>query len=222
MRESKNHRTKAGFSVSGGTFIIQSDQFLIDKIREHDAAAFETLWARYSESIRRHIIRIVQDESAAEDLVQETFLRIWISADRWDGRGNFKAWLFRIATNLALNYLRTLRRRKQQPLEIPPDDFDDADEYASDPDWMIDTSLRGPDVMLEQAEQSNLLWRLVEELPEDKREVLHLVYQKEMNLREVAAEIGIPEGTVKSRLHYSIRRLAKEWKEITGEYEEDS
>ncbi len=180
------------------------------------------LWARYSASVRRHIIRTVQDESAAEDLVQEAFLRLWTSAEQWDGRGNFKGWFFRIATNLALNHLRALRRQKQQPLEIPLDDFDDTDDYSSDPDWMIDTSLRSPDVMLEQAEQSNLLWRLVEELPEDKREVLHLVYRKEMNLRDVAAEIGIPEGTVKSRLHYSIKRLAQAWKEITGEYEEDS
>ena len=201
--------------------IKKSDQFLIDKIRERDAEAFETLWARYSTAVRRHIIHTVQDESAAEDLVQEAFLRIWTSAAQWDGRGNFKAWFFRIATNLALNYLRTVRRRKQQPLEIPLDDFDDAEESSSDPDWMIDTSLRSPDEMLEQTEQFNLLWRLVEELPAEKREVLHLVYQKDMNLREAAAEIGIPEGTVKSRLHYSIKRLAREWKEIEDEHEEE-
>ena len=201
--------------------IKKSDQFLIDKIRKRDAEAFETLWARYNAAVRRHIIHTVQDVSAAEDLVQEAFLRIWTSAEKWDGRGNFKAWFFRIATNLALNYLRTVRRRKQQPLEIPPDDYDDADEYAPDPDWMIDTSLRSPDVMLEQAEQFILLWRLVDDLPAEKREVLHLVYQKDMNLREAAAEIGIPEGTVKSRLHYSIKRLAREWKEIEDEHEEE-
>lgn len=201
--------------------IKQSDQFLIDKIRERDAEAFETLWARYSTAVRRHIMHTVQDESAAEDLVQEAFLRIWTSAEQWDGRGKFKAWFFRIATNLALNHLRTVRRRKQQPLEIPPDDFDDADEAAPDPDWMIDTSLNSPDVMLEQAEQSNLLWRLVEELPSEKREVLHLLYLKDMNLREAAAEIGIPEGTVKSRLHYSIKRLAREWKEFADETDDE-
>ena len=201
--------------------IKQSDQFLIDKICERDAEAFETLWARYSTAVRRHIMHTVRDESAAEDLVQEAFLRIWTSAEQWDGRGKFKAWFFRIATNLALNHLRTVRRRKQQPLEIPPDDFDDADESAPDPDWMIDTSINSPDVMLEQAEQSNLLWRLVEELPAEKREVLHLLYLKDLNLREVAAEIGIPEGTVKSRLHYSIKRLAREWKEIADETDDE-
>ena len=200
----------------------QSDQALIESIRERDAAAFETLLARYSASIRRHIMHTVRNESAAEDLVQEAFLRVWMCAEQWNGRGEFKGWLFRIATNLALNHLRTVRRRRQEPLETPPDEFDDEDERPPDLDGMIDTSSRGPDVMLEQAEQSELLWQLVDGLPEEKREVLHLVYQREMDLREAAVEIGIPEGTVKSRLHYSIKRLASEWKEIASEWEEES
>ena len=87
---------------------------------------------------------------------------------------------------------------------------------------MVDAVSPGPETTLEQNEQYDLLWRLVDGLPEEKREVLHFVYQKEMELREAAAEIGIPEGTVKSRLHYSIKRLASEWKEIASEWEEES
>ena len=59
-------------------------------------------------------------------------------AEQWNGQGEFKGWIFRIATNLALNHLRMLRRRRQEPLETPPDEFDDEDERPSDPDWMID------------------------------------------------------------------------------------
>ena len=69
---------------------------------------------------------------------------------------------------------------------------------------MIDTSSRGPEVIVEQAERSQLLWQLVDELSQEKQEVLHLIYQKEMALREAAIELGIPEGTVKSRLRYAI------------------
>ena len=86
---------------------------------------------------------------------------------------------------------------------------------------MIDTSSHGPEVMVEQAERSQLLWQLIDGLPQEKREVLHLIYQKEMALREVAIELGIPEGTVKSRLHYSIRHLAREWKEIASGWGEE-
>ena len=199
----------------------QSDQTLIHKIVKRDAAAFETLFARHSASIRQHILNIVRVESAAEDLIQEVFLRVWTRAEQWSGQGEFKSWLFRIATNLALNHLRTVRRRRQEPLETPPDEFEDEEERPSDPDWLIDTSSHGPEVIVEQAEQSQLLWQLVDGLPQEKREVLHLIYQKEMALREAAIELGIPEGTVKSRLHYSVRHLAREWKEIASDWEED-
>ena len=199
----------------------QSDQTLIRKIVRRDAAAFEILFARHSASVRQHILSIVRTESAAEDLVQEVFLRVWTRAEQWSGQGEFKGWLFRIATNLALNHLRTVRRQRQEPLETPPDEFEDEDECPSDPDWMIDMSSHGPEVMVEQTEQSQLLWQLVDELPQKKREVLHLIYQKEMALREVAIELGIPEGTVKSRLHHSVRYLAREWKEIASDWEEE-
>ncbi len=199
----------------------QSDQTLICKTVKRDAAAFEILFARHSASVRQHILSIVQVESAAEDLVQEVFLRVWTRAEQWNGQGEFKGWLFRIATNLALNYLRTVRRRRQEPLETPPDEYDDEGERPPDPAWLIDTSSGGPEVMVEQAERSQLLWQLVDGLPQEKREVLHLIYQKEMALREVAIELGIPEGTVKSRLYYSIRHLAREWREIASGWEED-
>ena len=201
--------------------IKQSDQTLIRKIVKRDAVAFETLFARHSASVRQHILSIVWIESAAEDLVQEVFLRVWTRAEQWNGQGEFTGWLFRIATNLSLNHLRTVRRRRQEPLETPPDEFDDEDERPSDPDWLVDTSSRGPEVMVEQAERSELLWQLVDGLPQEKREVLHLIYQKEMALREAAIELGIPEGTVKSRLHHSVRHLAREWKEIASDWEEE-
>ena len=199
----------------------QSDQTLIYRIVKRDAAAFETLFARHIASVRQHILNIVRVESAAEDLVQEVFLRVWTRAEQWNGQGEFKGWLFRIATNLALNHLRTVRRQRQEPLETPPDEFEDEDERPSDPDWMIDTSSHGPEVIVEQTEQSQLLWQLVDELPQKKREVLRLIYQKEMALREAAIELGIPEGTVKSRLHHSVRHLAREWKEIASGWEEE-
>ena len=199
----------------------QSDQTLIRKIVKHDAAAFETLFARHRASVRQHVLSIVRTESVAEDLVQEVFLRVWTRAEQWNGQGEFKGWLFRIATNIALNHLRTVRRQRQEPLETSPDEFDNEDERPPDPDWMVDTSSHGPEVMVERAEQSQLLWQLVDGLSQEKREVLHLIYQKEMALREAAMELGIPEGTVKSRLYYSIRHLAREWKEIASDWEEE-
>ena len=95
-----------------------SDQELIILIRDQSADAFETLSLRYRESIYRHVLHTVHDNDAAEDVVQEVFLRIWTRAEQWNGRGTFKAWLFRIATNLALNYLRALKKRTQQSRSV--------------------------------------------------------------------------------------------------------
>ena len=184
---------------------MQSDRELIEQIRERNAPAFEILFDRHRHSLLKHILYIVREERAAEDLVQEVFLRVWTSAAQWDGRGELRSWLYRIATNLALNHLRTVHRRRQQPLEIPDDSYDDEDGTATQtPTWLIDDASPDAQDMLEQAEQSEFLWELVDGLPDTKRDVIHLVYVAEMDIRQVADELGVPIGTVKSRLHYTL------------------
>lgn len=192
---------------------MQTDQDLMLRIAERDAQAFETLFVRYEEILRQHLIRIVRDLNAADDLLQEVFLRVWTRADQWRGQGTFKAWLFRIATNLALNHIRSVQRRREQPLEIPPEMTDEEDGKAA-PGWMIDASSLGPDAVLELTEQQELLGRLIHELPEEKREVFRLVHEVEMDIREVSEALSIPEGTVKSRLHYTKKSLARKWQDI--------
>jgi RNA polymerase sigma-70 factor, ECF subfamily len=199
--------------------MMPSDAELVVRIREHDADAFEALSIRYREIIYRHVLSIIHDSDATEDVVQEVFLRIWTHAEQWNGRGTFKAWLFRIATNFALNYLRTLKRRKQQPLETPSDPLNEDDE-SSIPEWMTNHALPGPEVIVEQGERSKLLQQLVNGLPEEKREVFRLIHDAEMETSKVAATLGIPEGTVKSRLHYANRRLARQWRDATKEWED--
>jgi RNA polymerase sigma-70 factor (ECF subfamily) len=190
-----------------------SDQDLIERVLERDGRALEMLFERYGEMIRRHLARMAGDSAVAQDLLQETFLRVWTRAAQWDGRGSFKAWLYRIATNLALNHLRSMRRRKEQPLEIASEWDSDADEYVS-PAWAIDAAAPEPEDVLEMAERHERYRRLVDRLPEEKREVLHLVHEVEMSLQDAADELGIPEGTVKSRLYYAKQRLAQEWRDL--------
>jgi len=178
------------------------DQALIERIQDQQAWAFETLYERYEAAIRRHLCHIVQDEPAADDLLQETFLRVWTRAGQWNGQGSCKGWLFRIATNLALNHLRTRRRRPEQPLELP-DTLVDDDDLPDTPGWLVDTASLGPEAVVEQVEQGARLRQILQDLPEEKRELLHLVHQMEFSLREAADELGIPEGTAKSRLYYA-------------------
>ena len=195
----------------------QPDSDLARHIQAQQAWALDALFERHAGAIRRHLLRIVRDEHAAEDLLQEVFLRVWTRAEQWNGQGAFKGWLFRIATNTALNHLRSQRRRPQQPLEAA-ENF----EAEGDPDtpaWLIDNASLGPDQALEVSEQSARLQQIIRDLPEEKREVFHLVHQMEMSLREAADELGIPEGTAKSRLHYARARLSRQWQEWQAEQE---
>lgn len=193
--------------------MIPVDADLVERIQERDAQAFEMLMARYQEALRRHLGRVVRDDSTADDLTQEAFLRVWTRAEQWNGRGPFKAWLFRIATNLALNHLRSVQRRKQQPLDVVLTAYDEEDDSRI-PNWMVDLSSLGPDEALEHAERYEQLQRVIGALSDEKREVFRMVREDEMDIREVAEMLGIPEGTVKSRLHYATKHVASQWRDL--------
>lgn len=199
---------------------MPSDQELVARALGGDAQAFETLFVRHKEAIGRHIARIVHNDAATQDLLQETFMRVWTHGEQWHGQGSFKAWLYRIASNLALNHLRSTRRRREQPLEIKDDWELDEQEDSPLPAWMVDVSAPGPDAAVDQSEQRRLIRRLVEGLPQDKRQAFHLVHEMEMSMQDAADELGIPQGTVKSRLYYAKRHLANEWRELQKEWEE--
>jgi RNA polymerase sigma-70 factor (ECF subfamily) len=135
---------------------------------------------------------------------------VWNRADQWKGDGPFKAWLFRTATNLALNDLRSRKRLREQPLQMP-DLREGEDDAEAVPGWMVDVSRPGADVALEREERRRMLRQLVGELSEEKREVFRMVYDEEMDVREVAQKLHIAEGTVKSRLHHGRKDIARKW-----------
>ncbi len=191
-----------------------TDDQLIRRVQAGETEAFEGLFARYNLVIATHISGIVRDDAATQDLVQEVFLRVWTRADQWDGRGAVKGWIYRIATNLSLNHLRSVKRRPQQKLE-PMADYLSDDEESTVPGWMIDTSVLTPEAVLEETERQRQISQLIAELPPEKREVFQMFYDEDMNLHSVASTLDIPEGTVKSRLYHSRKRLAEQLKVLS-------
>ena len=187
------------------------------RVVRRDGEAFEAIFERHAEAVRLHLTNMLRDETATQDVVQEVFLRVWTRGEQWTGHGALRGWLLRIATNLALNHLRSAKRRKARPLVA--DDID-ADESAEVPAWMIDASTLGPDMQAELAERRELVRELVDQLPDEKREVLRLLHDAHMEISQVAQALGIPEGTVKSRLHYATKQLAQEWHNIEPHEEE--
>ncbi len=165
--------------------------------------------ARYRPCVLGRIQRIVRDAAAAEDLTQEVFLRVWTRAKQWSGHGTVKAWVLRIATNLALNHLRSMRTRRWQSLQPAIDPA--GDEVEATPGWMLDLAAQNPAKLAELAEQHELVGRLLAELPEDRRQMLAMVFEADLRMSDVADRLGIPTGTAKSRLHYTVKKLADAW-----------
>jgi len=95
----------------------------------------------------------------------------------------------------------------------------DADAFV--PAWLIDRAALGADVLFEQSERRDLLREVVAGLSEEKREVFDMVYNDEMELREIAKELEIPVGTVKSRVYYARREVAEQWNRIAKEWENE-
>ena len=195
-----------------------SDEILLMKIAIRDAEAFEMLASRYRDALRRYLSGMTRDSNVAEDLLQETLLRVWTRAEQWNGQGTVKSWLFRVATNLALNDMRNRKRRREQTLDTGHADSDFG--TPDTPAWMAGAFALTPEQCALQAEDATRLRRLVAELPEAKRNVLRLVYEEDMELRDVAGLLDIPEGTVKSRLYHARKHLSRCWNAEQGEEDE--
>jgi RNA polymerase sigma-70 factor, ECF subfamily len=192
----------------------EDDETLVAGVLARDARAFEELFDRYTEALQRHVSYILHDDASALDVVQETFLRVWQRAAQWDGRGPFRAWLYGIATHMALNHLRTRSRRREVPLELPrePENEDDPSNFV--PAWAIDDASLGPEACVMLAGRRTACRQMVACLDEDKREVIRLVHETGLSIREAAEVLDLPQGTVKSRLHYARRELARRWEEM--------
>jgi RNA polymerase sigma factor (sigma-70 family) len=199
-----------------------SDEELITLIcqqadaQQRASDAFEVLYDRYREGVYRRLLSVTHTDIVAQDLLQETFLRVWTHAKQWNGRGAFGAWLYRIATNLAFNWLRSMQRRPERPLVLP--DEGSWDEWSDDheliaPGWLADDMALGPQNALETSERTARLGGLINALPAEKREVFRLVHEMELSIRDAAERLGVPEGTVKSRLHYADMKLRQDWQQ---------
>jgi RNA polymerase sigma-70 factor (ECF subfamily) len=178
---------------------------LIRRIRGGDEAALEDLIAGNSPVLRTHLARYVAPADA-DDLLQELWLRVWERAGQWDGRGRPLAWLLAIATNLALNHLRS--RRETVPLEALPDE-----EVPDVATLGCDAIVPGPEEQAIWREQLGRVQEAMAQLPAEKQEALRLVRVQGLKLDEAARLLGIPLGTLKSRLHHAHRLLMEHFEE---------
>jgi RNA polymerase sigma-70 factor (ECF subfamily) len=170
-----------------------SDEMLIARIVKGDMLAMQALYARHNVRVYRFILRMVGNESTAEDILNEVFLDAWRQADRFEARSQVSTWLLGIARYKALSSLRT-RSNAQLDDQMAATIADPADN---------------PEAVLERNDRTALVRRCLSQLSPAHREIIDLVYYHEKTVSEVARIVRVPENTVKTRMHYARKHLAK-------------
>jgi RNA polymerase sigma-70 factor (ECF subfamily) len=174
-----------------------SDHSLLESARVGDEAAFAELVRRYRNQITNYVYRLTNDYESAVDLAQETFLRVFRAADRYQANYAFSTYIYRIATNLAISELRKRKRHRLVSLTgffRSGDGFEDAME--------LDPADATPlaDVTMVRDERRVAVARAIATLPEKYRVPLVLRDVEERSYEEIARILGMSEGTVKSRI----------------------
>jgi RNA polymerase sigma-70 factor (ECF subfamily) len=174
-----------------------TDAVLMDRILQQDSTALETLYNRYGRPVYSLVLRIAQNPASAEEIVQDIFLQLWRSADRFQiSRGPLEPWLFTMARNRALDFLR-LKREKQRRRE------------DSDSDVVVPSAVVRPDPEgdIDQSRRAEKIRALLSSLPEAQRHAIELAFFEGLTHSEIAEATGEPLGTVKSWIRGGLLKL---------------
>jgi RNA polymerase sigma factor (sigma-70 family) len=172
-----------------------ADEVLVGRVADGDAAALAVLYRRYGGRLFGFVRRYARDRMVAEEILQDTLLAVWRSAHQYAGRSSVQTWLFGIARRQAHNRLRV-----QQPQQVPLG----GDGLAS---WVDPAP--GPVEWAIANAQGAALAAAIDALAPQHREVLALAFGAQVPHREIAEILGVPVGTVKSRLHHARAALTR-------------
>jgi RNA polymerase sigma-70 factor, ECF subfamily len=170
-----------------------SDKTLIQLIADGDKRAFKLLYARHHMRVLRFVIRLVGNESVAEEVVNDVFLQAWRHAQEFKGNSQVATWLLAIARFKAIS---ECRRRSEDQL----------DEGAA---AVIEDTSDTPSISMEKHERSDLLQKCLAKLSPIHRDVINLIYYQGKKVEEVAQFTGAPISTIKTRMHYARGRMAE-------------
>lgn len=169
------------------------------RLRRGDPDAFDALLARYQNRLYRYLLRLTANPAVAEDLFQETWLKVITRIHRYDERRPFEPWLFSVARNLAIDHLR----------KAAPESLDEPSESGETKIARLGADEPGSLERLLEGERRGRLERKLEELPALYREALSLRFEEEMTFEEIADLLSAPVSTVKSRVQRALSTLRK-------------
>ena len=201
----------AGFGALEGTGRQgggQSDEDLLRLFRiDDDPAAFETLVHRYEQELFSYLRRYLGSAERAEDVFQATFLQVYLKKENFEDGRRFRPWLYTIATNQAIDAQRRNKRHRMVSIDQRSGADDDVGALVE----MLSGADQTADDQLAVEEAREWVRTAVGDLPEALKSAVLLVYHQGMKYREAADVLGIPVGTVKSRLHAALLKLNESW-----------
>jgi RNA polymerase sigma-70 factor (ECF subfamily) len=200
-------QTAANASAHATTRDQRSDEQLVVAHRAGDSGALRVLIDRYKSELHGFLTRLVGNRTGADDVFQEAFLQVHLSADNFDEERRFKPWLYTIAANKGRDYLRRQKRRSAVSLDAPVGAQSDASLVD-----LLDGNDAAPASSLEASDEASIVKFVVDELPGHFREILLLAYFQKMSYAQISDSLAIPLGTVKSRLHAAVACFAESWR----------
>jgi RNA polymerase sigma-70 factor (ECF subfamily) len=181
----------------------QEDYDLVARALEGDQAAFTRLRNKYWRSIHTMLGRMIRDKNDAEDLTQEAFIKAFNSLQSFNTDYAFSTWLYKIASNNCIDYLRK-RRLKTVSIDAPVQTRDGEVQME-----IADPSAVRPDVPLTSAERTHVLQEAIKNLPDKYRIVIEMRHTQELEYADIAEKLGLPLGTVKAHLFRARALLLK-------------
>ena len=183
-----------------------SEEQLIRRAQQGDNVAFEELLLLHQKKVYNLCLRMSANPDDALDLSQEAFLRAWRSLGQYQFEASFSTWLFRLTSNICIDFLRRKKRRQETSLT---ESYDDSDEGA---ELSVPDAQPGPEQQAMTNETKIELARAMEQLSPEHREILQLRVIEDLQYEQIADILGVRVGTVKSRLaraHLSFRKILK-------------
>ena len=178
----------------------EQEAAIVRKVLGGDANAFETLVLEYEKNVYNIALRMTGNSEDAADMTQEAFIKAYNSLQSFRGDSKFSVWLYRIVSNVCLDFLRSKNRRPTVSLSVEDDDGEDAQLDVAD-------ESQSPELLLDRKLTRDSVRRALDSLPPDYRQILLLREIQGLSYDEIAQALSLEVGTVKSRIFRARKRL---------------
>ncbi len=184
---------------------MQEEMKWIEEVRSGNKQAYAKIINKYKNQLYSTVLRMTKNPQDAQDLVQEAFIKVYHQLDKYDQKGSFSSWLYRVTINHCLDEFRK-KRYSFEHVELREESRIENDHH--------------PEIVFLKKEKSRQLERLIATLPEDERMIILLKYANERSYEEISELLGLPLSTVRNKLHRAKKKMRQLVKEEGGYFNE--